>query len=88
MGMLFGIVLGFPILRLRGDYLAIVTLGFASITKIVLENWDTVFGGPPASPTSPRLNSSAWRSTAREGRFTLLHRARAGRHDHLSSPTA
>ena len=38
MGMLFGIVLGFPILRLRGDYLAIVTLGFASITKIVLEN--------------------------------------------------
>ncbi len=45
MGMLFGIVLGFPILRLRGDYLAIVTLGFGSITKIVLENWDTVFGG-------------------------------------------
>ena len=43
--MFFGILLGFPILRLRGDYLAIVTLGFGSITKIVLENWDTVFGG-------------------------------------------
>ena len=43
--MLFGILLGFPILRLRGDYLAIVTLGFGSITKIVLENWDEAFGG-------------------------------------------
>ena len=45
MSMFFGILLGFPILRLRGDYLAIVTLGFGSITKIVLENWDTAFGG-------------------------------------------
>ena len=54
MGMLFGIVLGFPILRLRGDYLAIVTLGFASITKIVLENWDTVFGGAAGIANIPR----------------------------------
>ena len=54
MGMLFGVVLGFPILRLRGDYLAIVTLGFASITKIVLENWDTVFGGAAGIAGIPR----------------------------------
>jgi len=54
MGMLFGVVLGFPILRLRGDYLAIVTLGFASITKIVLENWDTVFGGAAGIANIPR----------------------------------
>lgn len=40
-----GLLLGFPILRLRGDYLAIVTLGFGSIAKIVFENWETVFGG-------------------------------------------
>ncbi|RME33487.1 MAG: branched-chain amino acid ABC transporter permease, partial [Deltaproteobacteria bacterium] len=39
-GAFFGIVLGFPILRLRGDYLAIVTLGFGSIAKIVIENWE------------------------------------------------
>jgi branched-chain amino acid transport system permease protein len=45
MGMFFGILLGFPILRLRGDYLAIVTLGFGSIAKIVIENWDTVLYG-------------------------------------------
>ena len=54
MGMLFGIVLGFPILRLRGDYLAIVTLGFGSITKIVLENWDTVSGGAAGIAGIPR----------------------------------
>ncbi len=54
MGMLFGIVLGFPILRLRGDYLAIVTLGFASITKIVLENWDSLFGGAAGIANIPR----------------------------------
>ena len=54
MGMLFGIVLGFPILRLRGDYLAIVTLGFGSITKIVLENWDTLFGGAAGIAGIPR----------------------------------
>ena len=53
-GMLFGVVLGFPILRLRGDYLAIVTLGFASITKIVLENWDTLFGGAAGIANIPR----------------------------------
>ena len=45
-GCLFGVLLGFPILRLRGDYLAIVTLGFASIIKIVLENWDEFSFGP------------------------------------------
>jgi len=44
-GMLCGVALGFPILRLRGDYLAIVTLGFGSIAKIVFENWDELFGG-------------------------------------------
>jgi branched-chain amino acid transport system permease protein len=44
-GALFGVLLGFPILRLRGDYLAIVTLGFGSIAKIVFENWEGVFNG-------------------------------------------
>lgn len=45
-GCIFGVILGFPILRLRGDYLAIVTLGFASIVKIVLENWSEFSFGP------------------------------------------
>ena len=42
----FGVLLGFPVLRLRGDYLAIVTLGFGEIVRIVLLNWSDVTGGP------------------------------------------
>lgn len=42
----FGILLGFPVLRLRGDYLAIVTLGFGEIIRLILENWGTFSQGP------------------------------------------
>ncbi len=42
----FGVVLGFPVLRLRGDYLAIVTLGFGEIIRIVLLNWTDFTQGP------------------------------------------
>lgn len=41
-----GIMLAFPVLRLRGDYLAIVTLGFGEIIRLVLENWGSLTGGP------------------------------------------
>lgn len=41
-----GILLGFPVLRLRGDYLAIVTLGFGEIIRILLNNLDTLTNGP------------------------------------------
>ncbi|MEE9257507.1 MAG: hypothetical protein V3V56_10120, partial [bacterium] len=44
--MVFGIVLGIPVLRLRGDYLAIVTLGFGEIIRLVLNNWDDLTNGP------------------------------------------
>jgi len=50
----FGIVLGFPVLRLRGDYLAIVTLGFGEIIRIVLLNWASVTGGPNGIGGIPR----------------------------------
>ena len=43
---LAGILLGIPVLRLRGDYLAIVTLGFGEIVRLTLENWSTVTRGP------------------------------------------
>lgn len=43
---LFGLILGFPVLRLRGDYLAIVTLGFGEIIRILLNNWTSLTGGP------------------------------------------
>ncbi len=41
-----GVLLAFPVLRLRGDYLAIVTLGFGEIVRLVLENWSSFTGGP------------------------------------------
>ncbi len=43
---IFGLILGFPVLRLRGDYLAIVTLGFGEIVRIFLQNWSDITGGP------------------------------------------
>ncbi|NCC23763.1 MAG: branched-chain amino acid ABC transporter permease [Deltaproteobacteria bacterium] len=46
LGALFGILLGFPVLRLRGDYLAIVTLGFGEIIRLILENWNEFSQGP------------------------------------------
>jgi len=41
-----GVLLGIPVLRMRGDYLAIVTLGFGEIIRIVLNNLDSVTNGP------------------------------------------
>jgi branched-chain amino acid transport system permease protein len=54
LAMLFGIVLGFPVLRLRGDYLAIVTLGFGEIIRIILENWNAFSFGPSGIANIPR----------------------------------
>jgi branched-chain amino acid transport system permease protein len=42
----WGVMLGFPVLRLRGDYLAIVTLAFGEIIRVVLINWAPITGGP------------------------------------------
>jgi branched-chain amino acid transport system permease protein len=50
----FGIVLGFPVLRLRGDYLAIVTLGFGEMIRIILINWASFTGGPNGINDIPR----------------------------------
>ncbi|SFM11172.1 high-affinity branched-chain amino acid ABC transporter permease LivM [Halopseudomonas yangmingensis] len=46
LGAFFGFVLGFPVLRLRGDYLAIVTLGFGEIIRILLNNMTWLTNGP------------------------------------------
>ncbi|OQX38114.1 MAG: high-affinity branched-chain amino acid ABC transporter permease LivM [Oceanospirillales bacterium LUC14_002_19_P2] len=54
MAALFGFILGFPVLRLRGDYLAIVTLGFGEIIRILLNNWTTITGGPNGISQIPK----------------------------------
>ncbi len=51
---IFGIILGFPVLRLRGDYLAIVTLAFGEIIRLILENWNEFSHGPSGIANIPR----------------------------------
>jgi branched-chain amino acid transport system permease protein len=50
----WGIILGFPVLRLRGDYLAIVTLAFGEIIRVVLLNWVSLTNGPNGISGIPR----------------------------------
>ncbi|MET0720793.1 MAG: high-affinity branched-chain amino acid ABC transporter permease LivM [Tardiphaga sp.] len=50
----FGVLLGFPVLRLRGDYLAIVTLAFGEIIRLVIINWQDLTGGPNGISGIPR----------------------------------
>ena len=51
---LWGVMLGFPVLRLRGDYLAIVTLAFGEIIRLVITNWQSLTGGPNGVSGIPR----------------------------------
>ncbi len=51
---LWGVVLGFPVLRLRGDYLAIVTLAFGEIIRVVLLNWYQFTNGPDGISGIPK----------------------------------
>ena len=50
----WGVLLGFPVLRLRGDYLAIVTLAFGEIIRIVLVNWVDLTNGYAGISGIPR----------------------------------
>ncbi len=54
MAALFGFLLGFPVLRLRGDYLAIVTLGFGEIIRILLNNMTWLTNGPNGIGSIPK----------------------------------
>lgn len=54
MAAFFGFILGFPVLRLRGDYLAIVTLGFGEIIRILLNNLTDITGGPRGIGNIPK----------------------------------
>jgi len=46
LGMIVGCIIGYPTLKMRGDYLAIVTMGFGEIVRLVLNNWDSLTAGP------------------------------------------
>ncbi|WP_339469516.1 MULTISPECIES: high-affinity branched-chain amino acid ABC transporter permease LivM [unclassified Pseudomonas] len=69
----FGFLLGFPVLRLRGDYLAIVTLGFGEIIRLFLRNLTGITGGPNgiSSIPKPTFFGLSFDRTAAEGMQTF-----------------
>ena len=71
---LTGFLLGLPVLRLRGDYLAIVTLGFGEITRLLLNNLNALTGGPDGIGGIPRptlFGLEFGRSAKQEGGATF-----------------
>ncbi|MCD5991195.1 high-affinity branched-chain amino acid ABC transporter permease LivM [Pseudomonas sp. CDFA 553] len=65
---LAGCILGFPVLRMHGDYLAIVTLGFGEIIRLVLTNWLSFTGGPNGvAVPSPTFFGLEFGRRARDG---------------------
>lgn len=76
---LCGMVLAFPVLKMHGDYLAIVTLGFGEIIRLVLNNWLEFTGGPNGAPVPPpTLFGLEFTRTAKQGGVPL--------HDYLGIP--
>ncbi len=75
MAALFGFILGFPVLRLRGDYLAIVTLGFGEIIRILLNNLTELTGGPNGigGIPKPTLFGMEFGRRVKEEGNTLFH---------------
>jgi len=69
----FGFLLGFPVLRLRGDYLAIVTLGFGEIIRLFLRNLTDITGGPNgiSNIEKPTLFGLSFERKAAEGMQTF-----------------
>ena len=54
---LFGVIIGIPALRLKGDYLAIITLGFGEIIRICIINLPSITGGTPGLLNIPKHSS-------------------------------
>ena len=56
---LCGLIIGIPCLRLRGDYLAIATIGFSEILRIIIMNTESI-GGPRGLTSIPKWTNSWW----------------------------
>lgn len=56
----FGFLIGFPTLKLEGDYLAIVTLGFGEIIRVVLNNLRSITGGPNGKQFATAMTLTPW----------------------------
>jgi len=69
---IWGMILGFPVLRLRGDYLAIVTLAFGEIIRLVLINWTDLTNGGAGIASIPRATFFGIPFNASENGFAAL----------------
>src|SRR5688572_8774781 len=69
---LWGVLLGFPVLRLRGDYLAIVTLAFGEIIRLVLINWVDLTNGGAGISSIPRVTFFGVPFNSDEGGFASV----------------
>ncbi|MDK2811763.1 MAG: branched-chain amino acid transport system permease protein [Petroclostridium sp.] len=69
----FGIILGIPSLRIRGDYLAIVTLGFSEIVRYVLLNWQNVTNGPMGVNRIPLPTILGYKIGTKQALFYLVY---------------
>ena len=74
LGSAAGMVLAVPTLRLRGDYLAIVTLGFGEIVQDSLRNLEGITGGTQGITPVPRMAFGPWQATPMDGRAWLAVR--------------
>ena len=69
---LFGFLLGIPTLRLKGDYLAITTIGFGEILRLILVNWTKVTRGPAGIPGIPSPKIFGFTISSNIGYYYLI----------------
>jgi len=69
---LFGFLLATPVIRLRGDYLGIVTLGFGEIVRLIFVNWVDVTRGPMGLPGVPAPSLFGYTFTGKTEFYYLI----------------
>ncbi len=69
---LFGFLLGIPTLRLKGDYLAITTIGFGELVRLVLINWVDFTRGPAGIPGVPSPSILGWQLNSNTGYYYII----------------
>src|SRR5439155_13762110 len=70
--MALGVVVGFPAIRIGGDYLFIVTIGFAEIVRLTFLNWDALTNGPLGMPGIPPASILGYTLTTNTDYYYLL----------------
>ena len=69
---ILGVIIGYPSLRLKGDYLALATLGLGIIVYSIAKNWISLTRGPMGLPGIPRFSLFGWEISATWSYFVLV----------------